>query len=517
MFYKLLLTLKKTLKKKLIMNHKILKVLTGTLGFEVVKGSGPTNRQLPPLRIGDRSHYNNPIVKVNEADIERWKNLRGGPLMFEHGKGQSQKITVGSIVDSVVTKQNTLYITASIWDTDEGKWAAKHIENGDISSFSIGYEFERNAHGELLKKNFNEVSLVIKPFFDGANISVCASDSQMYNNDNTKNSNKIDIPIMEEPKKEEASTTSTSAGTSANVEKISSRALELELEKEKKEREEQKKISDALLLEREQERKELDMLRAEKEARLMEQGNKKVEELNQALLKTKKALNLEKLPDGYEETMQKIARNSVLMDQNNPLQKTAEVTASVTTMFGNKVCEMSNENDALKKELAEMKKKYSEFEKDINYHAERITASKVTTPNVPPQQQISQKVEASATGGDISDIFVVVQRVKSGTNEARAYQQHNPAFDTIHVHGVNASSSSGSGGQDDFVEIKKAPNHRLAHMVKGSLRNRVDADGYRVGEAWFGILVDGYSKADGMATSGGFKMSKDLQKERGRV
>jgi hypothetical protein len=500
--------------------NKTLKILTGDLGFEVVKGNGPSSRQLPDIVKNDRSYYHHPVVRVNEEDLERWKKLRGGPLMFEHGQGQTNKIVLGKIVDSVITNKNTVFITASIFDTEEGRWAAKKIDDGDIASFSISYDFDHDNYGKLQRKNFNEVSLVVKPFFKGANISVCASDSQTYNNDSIKNSNKIEFPVKQMEEQQQQQQKQEPVGTSSNVEKISSRALELELEKERKERDDEKKRTEAELQEKELMKKELESLRAEKNARLLEQGNKKVEELNQALLKTKKALNLEKLPDGYEESMQNIARNSVLIDSNNPMQKTAEVTASVTTMFGNKIFEMSNENEILKKQLEEMKKKHADTEKELTYHANRINASKnnnlnttSVTSNPILQENESKKVDVSASGAnDIMSIFITVPTVKSGTMEAKAYQQHNPAFDSIHIHGVNASGANES--QDNFVQFEKVPDHNMSHMCQNSIRYRKDKSGFPVGEAWMRILVDGYKNADGMTTLDGFKVTKDITKER---
>jgi hypothetical protein len=142
-----------------------------------------------PPREGDRSHYHHPAIAVNEADLTKWQRLRGAPLIFEHGEKQKQRIQVGTMVDSTIQKDGSLYIVASVHDDEMGAWAAQRIEQGDISGFSIGYEVVPDVYGNVAEKRLQEVSLVVKPFFEQAKISVCAtsSDGDLYKTESPQN------------------------------------------------------------------------------------------------------------------------------------------------------------------------------------------------------------------------------------------------------------------------------------------------------------------------------------------
>jgi phage head maturation protease len=138
---------------------KTLKTVTGTLVPKVHAGSGPSNKQMPPQQ-GDRSHYHHPAIALNEEDLKRWKNLRGAPLIFEHGKDQKERIQVGTMVDSTIQKDGSLYIVASVHDDKTGEWAADAIQQGRVSGFSIGYEVVPDVYGNVAEKRLQEVKKI---------------------------------------------------------------------------------------------------------------------------------------------------------------------------------------------------------------------------------------------------------------------------------------------------------------------------------------------------------------------
>lgn len=136
--------------------RKTLKTVTGTLVPKVQPGSGPANRQMPQ-RQGDRSHYHHPVIAVNEEDLKRWNNLRGAPLIVEHGEHQKRPIQVGTMVDSTIQQDGSLYIVASVHDDETGAFVAERIEQGDISGFSIGYQVVPDVYGNVAEKRLQEV------------------------------------------------------------------------------------------------------------------------------------------------------------------------------------------------------------------------------------------------------------------------------------------------------------------------------------------------------------------------
>lgn len=136
--------------------RKTLKTVTGTLVPKVQPGSGPVNRQMP-ARQGDRSHYHHPVIAVSEEDLRKWNNLRGAPLIVEHGKDQKEPIQVGTMVDSTIQKDGSLYIVASVHDDELGATVAKQIEQGGISGFSIGYQVVPDVYGNVAEKRLQEV------------------------------------------------------------------------------------------------------------------------------------------------------------------------------------------------------------------------------------------------------------------------------------------------------------------------------------------------------------------------
>lgn len=138
--------------------RKTLKTVTGTLVPKVQPGSGPANRQMPAKQ-GDRSHYHHPVIAVSEEDLRKWNNLRGAPLIVEHGKDQKEPIQVGTMVDSTIQKDGSLYIVASVHDDELGATVAKQIEQGGISGFSIGYQVVPDVYGNVAEKRLQEVKI----------------------------------------------------------------------------------------------------------------------------------------------------------------------------------------------------------------------------------------------------------------------------------------------------------------------------------------------------------------------
>jgi len=529
--------------RRVFMNKKkTLKTVTGTLVPKVQPGSGPANKQLP-TRQGDRSHYHHPVIAVNEEDLQRWQKLRGAPLIFEHGEHQKERIQVGTMVDSTIQQDGSLYIVASVHDDETGAWAAQRIEQGDISGFSIGYEVVPDVYGNVAEKRLQEVSLVVKPFFEQAKISVCAtsSDGNVYKTDASQNSlHHLFVPMDNNanatttttpaaaaaalPQQQQQSSTASPAAPASQqaTTDIKNFAAEVEL----KQLREQQAKKDA---EYEQERaraKEMEQVlsryKAKEEAEKRALIDAKVKELETTLLNVQKGLGLKELPKEFIEDQRKVAEGQILMEDNNPYKKHVEVQASIFSQVGSALATKDEEMAKLRAELAAQKAELqqalelqSKMQSDVKLASERIAASRdaifrgapsatpVPSPNTPNATPATESVQASGSGlpgylhgSQIGDILEV-PHVKPGTWAGQLYaRDYNPSFGAprnFGIYGINASSSAPAQEEPKTVKVRAPPVHDHLKFVPNSMRFRTDEEGNPVGAASFSWMTQNFS------------------------
>jgi hypothetical protein len=477
---------------------------------------------------GVRSHYNHPVVKINEADLERWNHLRGVPLIFEHGAGQRSRIAVGSVLDTTLQKDDSLYIVASVYDNDEGNWAGEQIKAGQISGFSVGYEVVPDRFGQVAQKNIQEVSLVLKPFFECAKISVCASDSAAYNTNEKNRDDKIFVPVFsmetkpptatQEPAPTETTTPRDPVGEIQNV------AVEMELKqlKEKQARDE-KELAD-LRKKNDAEAEELNRYRAEKKAQLEREAESKRKELDEAMAKIQKGTGLEKLPEEYIQDNRGVAEAMVYLNADDKNRKPVEVAASMTMKIAESLSSYQSENDRLKQELDELKKTMLEKESQVARATDRIQASRQAVydhdqPKDKGKEEIkTETVQASSNppppllhGSRLSDILTI-PAIKPNTWEGNIYKdQYNPSFNAMSPYGVHASVSEQTS-ETQTVTVKAPGTHKHMDWVPHSERFRTDQDGNPVGAAWFAHKTQHYRP--GLAVTPGFKVESSYKVER---
>jgi hypothetical protein len=386
---------------------KTLKTVTGTLVPKVQPGSGPANRQMP-ARQNDRSHYHHPAIAVNEEDLRRWNNARGAPLIVEHGKGQTKPIQVGTVVDTTIRQDGSLYVVASVHDDEMGEFVAKRLEQGDFSGFSIGYDVVPDVYGNVAEKRLNEISLVVEPFFEQAKISVCAtsSDANVYKTDPTQNASHhhhhLFVPMDNNananatpaaaaalPQQQQSTSAVPPAAAAASQQQqqatadIKNFAAEVEL----KQLREQQAKKDA---EYEQERaraKEMEEVlkkyRAKEEAEKRALIDAQVKELETTLKNVQKGLGLNELPKEFIEDQRKVAEGQILMEDNNPYKKHVEVQASIVRQIGSalaskdeEMAKMRAELAAQKAELEQARELQAKMQSDVKLASERIAASR---------------------------------------------------------------------------------------------------------------------------------------------
>jgi hypothetical protein len=486
----------------------ILKTLTGTVYPSVVKGQGPAYKPLPRKRHEhDKSYYTEPQVMVNEHDLASWNNLRGVPLIFEHGAGQQKDnpVVFGHTVDTAVQSDNSVFYVAQIYDTPEGRWAAEKIECGIITGLSIGYGIIPDVTcTQIAGKRVTEVSMVLKPFFPSAQLRVCASDNGGYNVSEDKcvvdKLQLMDPQAVAQDKQPARDAAAEIAQAAADIQLKQARDAQVKAQEE----------LERLRKEKEDQEQELAAYRKEKQAQLETKAQDRVKEVDAALASVQRALGVDKLPEEFVSANRAIAHNTVFMPADAPAKQVAEVTASMTTLIGKRMGEMADEQAKKDKEIAELKTRMQEMESKMNMTADRVQASRNalyqaakvdSNPKETAQSALAAALPVQASsarlhGSDITDILVV-PRVKPGTVEGRLYQETNPNFGMMspsNFMGVHASASmGGAGGEQTTVQVRRLPVHDKLQHVPHALRHRVDEAGNPVGEAWMSQILFNYN------------------------
>jgi hypothetical protein len=495
---------------------RILRSVTGTLYPKVEAGSGPSDRRLPhPSK--DRQHYTHPVIKVNEYDVEEWNYLRGAPLWFEHAQNQRKAIQVGELVEGRVLKDDSLYIVASVYDIPEGEWAADRIEKGEITGFSIGYLPISNARGELVGKQLNEVSLVVKPFFPDTLISVCASDSNSYNTNNVNDAYQIFVPLNSNIMENQSSTTAAVPATTAAAAapastppvqptsqqaksdpaaEIRNNVAEMELKVLQEQRRKEQEQMETLRKEREAYENELKGYREKERLAKEAEKSEKVKELDAALANIQRTLGVKELPREYVEGNRNLVKSAIDMQMDDPRKHVTEVMASFTKQIGNAAAAAVDERDKLRLELEELKTKMAQQEKEFSSTAERVRASRTAVYEQPSATTntttTTKAVEVKASSGsDIADLFLTVPKVKPGTREGQIYREQYQPQTSFLSYGINASNVSRP--EETTVQVKPLPKHSRLSDCEGSIRNRVDADGNPCGEAWLSHIIHNFN------------------------
>jgi hypothetical protein len=487
----------------------ILKTLTGTVYPSVVKGQGPAFKPLPRKRHEhDKSYYTEPQVMVNEHDLASWNNLRGVPLIFEHGAGQKEgdPVVFGHTVDTTVQSDNSVFYVAQIYDTPEGRWAAEKIECGIITGLSIGYGIIPDVTcTQIAGKRVTEVSMVLKPFFPTAQLRVCASDNDNYNGSDNKCV--VDKLHLMDPQGVAPTPQDNGKPRDAAAE-IAQAAADIQLKQARDAQLKAQEELERLRKEKEDQEKELTTYRKEKQAQLEAQAQSRVKEVDAALVNVQRALGVAALPEEFVNANRAIAQNTVFMPADAPAKQVAEVTASMTTLIGKRMGEMADEQAKKDKEIAELKARMQEMEAKLNMTADRVQASRNALYQTAKTENVKETVQSALSaalpvpdvqasrlhGSHITDILVVPM-VKPGTVEGRMYQETNPNFGMMSPSsfmGVHASASVGTTEQTT-VQVRRLPTHDRLEHVPHSLRNRKDEAGNPVGEAWMSQILFNYN------------------------
>lgn len=501
-----------------------LRVVCGTLVPRVIEGSGPADKTLP-VEASDRSHYHHPAVAVNEHEwATRWNRLRKVPLIIEHGARQKRMHQVGEVIDTTLQKDGSMYVVASVYDDETGAMVANEIESGQIRGFSVGYRINRDASGRRVhSKDIEEVSLVLRPFFPEAVISVCASDAASYNSDATQETDFVrlyDSSSMSDatPPRDPATETKTAAAE-IELQRLREQLQEKtkqEQERAKQEAEKQKAI-DA-------ERAELERYRAERKAQQDRAAQEKQAEIKAALDEIKKGVGAD-LPEEWQRDALATAEAAVRLPEDHQDRASVVVASQMYTTLGKVMQTKEQETAALKKELDDLKAALAKKDQDYAAAADRVKASRdaiysreeqIPSKDKMEQEETPVSVQASGGGGSylhgsrLEDL-IKVPRVKPNTREGNQYRDLYDRDFNVRSYNVTASGAAGAT-MEDTVTVPRLPEHKYLAHVPLSIRNRIGEDGVRYGEAWLKTMQDNY--VPNAPTTAKFKIESDYKVER---
>ncbi len=125
-----------------------------------------------------QSIYNDPVLGLNDSDMDALDGAEGAPICYEHNK----KDVVGFVHHSWVDETDAsglraLDIIARIPIKDaagnriaRGERIVQEVQAGKLKGFSVNYTADVRQR-RLHSKAFHEISMVEDPFFDGCNLT----------------------------------------------------------------------------------------------------------------------------------------------------------------------------------------------------------------------------------------------------------------------------------------------------------------------------------------------------------
>jgi len=169
------------------MGSRKYKLITGVCYTDLYKDADQP-RKVKYLPNDRENFYRDDAVRLSHKDVSEF---RARPIMLEHGFDLEDirerfgvvdtSQPVGEVFQSSVDSDGYMRISARIFvDTPAGEKIYKAVESGDLRGLSVGYrpQFKDHISGEIDYKLFDEVSLCKQPFFEGAQVSVTASNLQ---------------------------------------------------------------------------------------------------------------------------------------------------------------------------------------------------------------------------------------------------------------------------------------------------------------------------------------------------
>jgi hypothetical protein len=421
------------------------------------------------------SYYHDDAIRLTPDDA---KNFVGKPILIEHGKDREHGDTpVGEIVKAWMDGQNKLVMHGRVFvDTPYNRKIYQDIKNGHLRGLSVGYnnKWKDMRTNEIDYKVFNEISLVKKPFFEGSEVSVAASQKSLSDSTEKKNYFFLEITAMADTQQDNTATTPKPDAPQPipeNNEAVellkNSEELSKTVEQKNKEMEEMR----AKLAAFEAQQEELKAFRAEKAKREAEAREKKLKEADEYIksmtefYKKQNGADAE-LPKEFVETM----RNSwAVAAQNAEAAKTVDVMASMMGYFKEQA--ERNERERVEKE---------ELKKQIKLTSDKLGSVNASYQAVTKPVDNSEKAEAT-------------RETSSGFNSLFHFPR--PSAAEIKLYGLD-ENEYGSVTASGTKPIPELPKHNQTGVLKNSMRNRAPGLFYHLWatSGWEQVPLDGYKE-----------------------
>ena len=497
--------------------------LTGIAYPKIQPGDGPADKRVPrSVDTNDKACYDHPALQLCEADMERYRNLRGTPLCDEHAHWKNGNPVgkcsscVGEILDARVLKDHSVYVVASIHaDTPNGARAMERVRRKELRGFSIGLTNLRATKDSPVRgRIIHEVSLTDAPNWASCNIAVTASAGASYKND-------ADLPVTEElwipidatldmsATAADATTTSaapavaapvaTGAATSAPAAAGAPVATESQLAQEAgalARESAERKSSDAELAKR---LARLDQLEKAEDAR-----REAAAELKRTEAKKWTAEYRRIAPEAFNEDSERGWLN-LATSEDPKVQAQVQAQATVVAKFLAQEQAAKDQAEAMKKLQDEIAKRDSE-QKILEAHVRDSRANLRRGDNVPQKAAADVAVTASAGASrgsaqtsHLTDFFTVPVAYQNW--EQRLFSEANPNAELRDMASSNVpvTANSEKTAPNGFIEVAPLSSHRFVDRVMNGPRGVVDEHGNHTGAAYMSKWVNDFEAALGSA------------------
>ena len=149
------------------------RIIQGICYPHLISGSN-TTRKITANLSDPHSFYYDDSIRLSEADL---KDFTKKPICWEH----DQDHVIGEVSHVWKDNDGKMRMTGRIYtDSDEGIELYNAINDKKAHSLSVGYSVNTDSDNNVTGKNCYEISVCREPFFEGAAISVCASDKKKY-------------------------------------------------------------------------------------------------------------------------------------------------------------------------------------------------------------------------------------------------------------------------------------------------------------------------------------------------
>lgn len=365
--------------------------------------------------------YHDDGIRLADENLE---DFVGKPICVEHDVTAS----VGEITAAWRDTDGKMRITGRIYvDSEDGRQLYDRVNRGDMKGLSVGYGVSMGSDGSVVKKNCQEISLCREPFFEGAQVAVCATGNEKYK---TNEKGKIVFRIM-------ASETNSAAATAA-----------VPLDSVNKDASELARAHDELLKKSERDAAELKQLREEREQQLARYAESRKPQLKEVLDLTDQQYKEEKGPDAkisdnYRESIERVFLNPA------GEHEAAVITASAMTW--KKARDQKIAMEARMKELEAKNNQMIAEQTHVKASLERINS--ITAADSVKSVDVAASSAAPLTA---SNIF----QVRASERERNLYRENYGRDLPVSVTASSAQASAPT-----------IPTHSHVGLLQHSLRN----------------------------------------------